>query len=448
MSDLKFIKKEQSTSKVVLSNLDQTQKAMYEAIPLGRYITSQSDEQLHVFVNIDTSSSLAGYMLAKVILELELKHVALDLNLSTEQVTEIVFAIEKRIWKLNKYKSNPQRTLKQLEVICDNPTEMTKSYARYAAIISGQNLCKELAESPANIMHPEAFAKHCQQLQTHGIEVEVLGRKELTELKMNALLSVSQGSSKEPQVVVMKYNGDTGNPEMLAFVGKGVCFDSGGLFIKDQVMMPKMKYDKCGAAAVVGGMLAIAVQKIKVNAIGVIGLVENMPDGNAMRPSDVITSMSGKTIEIVDTDCEGRLVLADCLYYTQQKFKPSLMLSFATLTGETVACLAHEYAGLFTRDDSLATKINGEPVWRLPLGEGFRELIKSNIADLKNRGVNHCGENASAAEFLYEFVGNTRFVHIDIAGVAWSDEDTLTQAIGATGYGVTIIENCAKGSLA
>ncbi len=444
MSDLKFIKKEQSTCKVVLSILDQAQHKLGATIPLGRFITSQQGGQLHVLVNIDTSSSLAGFMLAKVMTELELEQVALDLTLQNEQLADIVFAIAKRTWKLNKYKSNPPSTLKQLEVICENPAEMTKAYARYAALIRGQNLCKELAESPANIMHPEAFAQHCQQLKTYGIDVEVLGRKELTELKMNALLAVSQGSSKEPQVVVMKYNGDAGNPDIHAFVGKGVCFDSGGLFIKDQVMMPKMKYDKGGAAAVVGGMLAIAAQKIKVNAVGVIGLVENMPDGNAMRPSDVITSMSGKTIEIVDTDCEGRLVLADCLYYTQQKFNPSLMLSFATLTGETVACLAHEYAGLFTRDDSLASQITGEPIWRLPLGEGFRELIKSNIADLKNRGVNHCGENASAAEFLYEFVGNTRFAHIDIAGVAWSDEDTLTQAAGATGYGVATIENCAK----
>lgn len=437
MRNVKFVLREQAKSKAVLSALNTN------LVPKGRYITEQRGEVLHILINDNT-----GYAFAKVIMELELEHLALDLP--GEQAAKIVFEIEKRTWKLNKFKTDKQYALKEIEVISKHPKELEKAYVRYAALIMGQNLCKELAESPPNVIYPESFAKQCEQLSAYGVEVEILGRAELTELKMNAVLAVSGGSSKEPKVVVMKYTGDASNPDSIAFIGKGVCFDAGGLFIKDQVMMPKMKYDKSGAAAVVGGILAISHQKLKVNVIGVIGLVENMPDGNASRPSDVITSMSGKTIEIADPDAEGRLVLADCLYYTQNRFKPSFMVSLATLTGDTVACLAYEYAGLFTRDEDLASRIlkaaevSGDSIWRLPLGDNFKELTKSSIADIKNIGITGCGDNASAAEFLYEFTGNTKFAHLDIAGVVWSDEETPKKAKGATGYGVGVIEELAS----
>ncbi len=444
MAVLKFIRREEAEGKVFLSILNNEQMQKYGDIPQGHYITLREGSKLCVLVNANITSNLLGFILAKTILDLQLTQIVLDLTLSNDQLAAVLFALEQRIWKLCKYKSQPFHHLKNLEVVCNTPDKMRTTYASYAALILGQNLCKELAESPANIIYPETFAKQCEQLKDYGIELYILSKNDLIKLKMNALLAVSAGSSKEPQVVVMRYVGEPSNPSTLAFVGKGVCFDSGGLFIKDQIMMPKMKYDKSGAAAVVGGMLAIAAQKLKVNAVGVIGLVENMLDGNAMRPSDVVTCMNGKTVEIVDPDCEGRLVLADCLYYTQLQFKPSVILSFATLTGETVASLANEYAGLFTRDDSLAEELIGEPLWRLPLGEGFKKFIESDIADLKNRGINNYGENASAAEFLHEFVNDTKFAHIDIAGVAWCDEETLTKAKGATGYGVGIIEKYAK----
>lgn len=438
MCEVKFVLKEQAKSKAVLSTLETNM------VPKGRYIVDQQDDHLHVLVN-----SHDGYVFAKVICELELEQVALDYGHDDDHIARLVFEIGKRSWKLTKYKTTKQYELKTIEVISDEPRKLEQAYARYAALMLGQNLCKELAESPPNVIYPASFAARCESLRDYGIEVEVLGRTELEKLKMGALLAVASGSSKEPKVVIMKYTGDSSNPDTMAFIGKGVCFDAGGLFIKDQVMMPKMKYDKSGAAAVTGGVLAIAKQKLKVNVVGVIGLVENMPDGSAARPSDVITSMSGKTIEIADPDAEGRLVLADCLYYTQREFKPSFMVSLATLTGDTIACLAHEYAGLFTRDEALAAQIleaaeiSGDPIWRLPLGEAFRDMTKSDIADIRNVGITNCADNASAAEFLYEFVGDTKYAHLDIAGVVWSDEETPKKAKGATGYGVGVIEEMA-----
>ncbi len=450
MSNVIFAPKNQLKNKIVLSAMDSGLPAIYNPATQGDYVTIERGNALYILVNTGETPHTSGYKFAKVIGELKLENVALELNLPDEQLAEIVFAIQERTWKLSKFKSNAQYALQEIEVITEHPSKLKEIYARYAALILGKNLCRELAESPSNVIYPQSFAERCQLLKSYGVDVEVMGLAELTKLKMNAVLAVSQGSSKEPKVVIMKYTGDRDNPDTLALVGKGVCFDSGGLFIKDQVMMPKMKYDKSGAAAVTGGILSIAAQKLKVNVVGVIGLVENMPDGNSVKPSDVIVSMSGKTIEVADPDAEGRLVLSDCLYYTQSKLKPSTILTFATLTGDTIACLAYEYAGLFTRDEQLAAQMleaackSKDPMWRLPLGEVFRDLMKSDIADFKNVGVNNCGDNASAAEFLYEFVGDTRFAHLDIAGVAWSNDDTLSKAKGATGYGVKFIEEFAR----
>lgn len=438
-----------SHSKLMNSNLYLPHKA-------GKYITLQDKDYNYIAVNIGdnevlTQPSMIGKVIAKLALELELEQFTLDINLSSAALAEIVFSINERIWGFHKYKTKAQYTLKGLEVLCSNPISLEELYDHYAALISGVNFCKELATEPANIMYPENFAKECLKLKAYGIEIEILATKELEELGMRALLGVAQGSNKEPQVVVMNYVGNPTNPlEKLAWVGKGVCFDSGGLFIKDQEMMPKMKYDKSGAAAVVGAMMAIAIQKLKVNVVGIIGLVENMPDGNAQKPSDVVTSMGGKTIEVANTDAEGRLVLADCLYYAYHRFKPHYMLSIATLTGETPACLADAYAGFFTRDKELAKRLqasgeqSGDKLWQLPLGKTFKEQITSEIADLKNEGVVSFGENAAAAEFLYEFVEGTRFAHLDIAGVAWYEEETTEHAKGASGYGVKLLAKFAE----
>jgi leucyl aminopeptidase len=449
MPNVRFTTKDGIKNKVILSAKDKSLPSIYSALK-ETYVTIERNNALYILVNLDKTSDLSAYKLAKIIIDLKLESISLDLDLPDEELAKAILIILERTWKLTKFKSEPQHALKEIEVVTDNPEKLQGIYKRYEALILGSNLCKELAESPSNVIYPKSFAAKCHELTAYGVSVEVLGLDELTKLKMNAILAVSQGSSKEPRVVVMKYLGDSKNPNTLSLVGKGVCFDSGGLFIKDQATMPKMKYDKSGAAVVVGGILSIAAQKLKVNVIGIIGLVENMPDGNSIKPSDIITSMSGKTIEIADPDAEGRLVLADCLYYTQSILKPSAIITFATLTADTIACLAHEYAGLFTYDEALATQMltaaaqSKDYMWRLPLGEAFKELTKSDVADIKNVGINNCADNASAAEFLCEFVGNTRFAHLDIAGVVWSNDDTLKKAKGSTGYGVKFIEEFAR----
>jgi leucyl aminopeptidase len=413
------------------------------------YITSLDNKNISVFVAAGNPEEM-GFKFAKAILDYKFERATLNLNLDADDLCKVIFAIQNRTWKLTKFKSTNEYRFKQLDVIVENPEKLKQSYQRFAALVAAKNLCKELAESPSNYIFPESFADACKSLAQYGIEVDILGINEIKELKMGALLAVAQGSNKEPKVVVLKYKGAPEKSDSIAFIGKGVCFDSGGLFIKDQVMMPKMKYDKSGAAAVVGGIMAIASERLAANVIGVVGLVENMPDACAIKPSDVVTSMSGKTIEVADPDAEGRLVLADCIYYTEQNFRPSTIVTLATLTADTVACLAHEYGGLFTRNDELAGvllqagKSSGDLLWRLPLGEVFLEMTKSDIADLKNVGIMYKGDNASAAEFLHNFVEHSNFAHLDISGMVWNDEPSLSKAKGATGYGVSFIEEYAR----
>lgn len=378
----------------------------------------------------------------KVISEHKISAFIIDCTLSTKLLCDMLFELEKSIWDTVKYKSNETFMVTDVYVISD----AEERYRRYAALISGMNLCKELSIAPANIMDPERFANECLKLAEYGVKVEILDRKAIAKLGMEALLAVSQGSAKEPRVVTMQYMGDPDSQDITAFVGKGVCFDSGGLFIKDATMMPKMKYDKSGAAAVVGGILSISKQKLKRNVIGVIGLVENMPDGNAIRPSDIITSMSGKTIEVSNTDAEGRLVLADCVYYAQQKFNPSKIITLATLTAETLGSLADQYAGLFSQDDKLADSLltvgaaSGDEVWRLPMESSFKKQLESDIADIKNWGLDNFGDNAAAAMFIAEFIdaSKARFAHLDIAGMAWTFG---VDKVMPRGYGVRLIES-------
>jgi leucyl aminopeptidase len=443
MSEINFVKKSGNIGPVLLSVLANNFKTE------APYITALNGESMTVFVALSTPEEM-GFKFAKAILEHKFERATLNLDLDANDLCKVVFAIQNRTWKLTKFKSTHEYCFKQLDVMVENPDEIGQIYKRFAAISAGKSLCKELAESPSNHIFPASFADVCKSLAQYGVEVEILGIEEIKRLKMGALLAVAQGSNKEPKVVVLRYNGAPGKSDSIAFIGKGVCFDSGGLFIKDQVMMPKMKYDKSGAAAVVGGIMAVASQKLATNVIGVVGLVENMPDANAIKPSDIVTSMSGKTIEVADPDAEGRLVLADCIYYTEQKFHPSVIISLATLTADTIACLAHEYAGLFTRNDKLADRLfragvsSGDLLWRLPLGKAFLEMTKSDIADLKNVGIMYKGDNASAAEFLHNFVDSSDFAHLDISGMVWCDEPSLTKAKGATGYGVSFVEQLAR----
>ena len=282
-----------------------------------------------------------------------------------------------------------------------------------------------------------------------GVEIEVLGEPELRALNMNALLAVSQGSARPPRLVVMRWNGGTAGAAPIAFVGKGVVFDSGGISIKPAANMEDMKGDMGGAAAVTGLMHALAGRKAKVNAVGIIGLVENMPSSTAMRPGDIVRAASGTTIEIVNTDAEGRLVLADALWYAQEKFKPQAIIDLATLTGAIIVGLGHDHAGLFSNNDELAARLtaagllSGEKLWRMPMGSAYDKLIESRFADIKNTGGRPAG-SITAAQFLGRFVGNVPWAHLDIAGVALGPPHSETNTSWAPGFGVALLDRLVR----
>jgi leucyl aminopeptidase len=323
-----------------------------------------------------------------------------------------------------------------------------KAWPALEAIADGMFLARDLVNEPPNVLSPAEFAKRCRALAKLGVKVEVLGEAEMKKLGMGALLGVGQGSERESQLVVMQWSGGRKKDAPVAFVGKGVCFDSGGLSLKPGTGMIGMKGDMGGAAAVTGALRALAARKARVNAVGVIGLVENMPSGTAQRPDDVVKSMSGQTIEVLNTDAEGRLVLADALTYTQQTFKPQFVIDLATLTGAIMVALGSEHAGLFSNDDKLARRIHdagkavGEPVWRLPLGPGYDKMLRSKIADMKNiTGTTNAGSIA-AAQFLQRFVDKGQaWAHLDIAGTAWQDgeQKSLVPSWGV-GWGVRLLD--------
>ena len=311
------------------------------------------------------------------------------------------------------------------------------------ALMAGVAMARDLAFEPANKLYPVVFAERCAALAKLGLEVSILDEEAMAELGMGALLGVGRGSRRESRLIVMNWRGG-GEEAPIALVGKGVTFDSGGISLKPGKGMEDMKWDMGGAGAVTGTMMAIAGRKVERNVVGVIGLVENMPDGNAQRPSDVVTSMSGKTIEIINTDAEGRLVLADALHYTETRFKPQVIVNLATLTGAMIVALGKEYAGMFTNSDGLAEQLSAagattlEPVWRMPLGKAYHQQLKSHIADMKNIG-GPAGGSITAACFLERFIEATPWAHLDIAGKAWADKSTTTVPKGGSGYGVRLL---------
>jgi leucyl aminopeptidase len=342
-----------------------------------------------------------------------------------------------------------QCTIKTVAIGTSDAAGAKKAWATLEAVAGGVFLARDLINEPPNVLYPAEFAKRAKELSKLGLKVDVLGEADMKKLGMGSLLGVGQGSERESQLVVMRWNGSRKKDEApVAFVGKGVCFDSGGLSLKPGGSMIGMKGDMGGAAAVTGVMRALAVRKAKVNAVGVIGLVENMPDGNAQRPDDVVKSMSGQTIEVLNTDAEGRLVLADALTYTQVKFKPKFVIDLATLTGAIMVALGAEHAGLFSNDDTLSKRITdagteiGELVWRLPMNDAYDKLIKSKIADMKNiTGGPHAGSIA-AAQFLQRFVDKGQaWAHLDIAGVAWQDGAQRPLSPGwGVGWGVRLLD--------
>jgi len=340
-------------------------------------------------------------------------------------------------------KADRKPSVKAVRIAVDKPAQAAKAWKTEAAVARGVILARDLVSEPANVLYPEEFARRVKKLTALGLEVEILGEKEMRKLSMGALLGVGQGSVRESQLAVIQWKGAKDpSAQPVAFVGKGVCFDSGGISLKPADGMEEMITDMGGAAAVTGVMAALAGRKAKVNAVGILGLVENMPDGAAQRPGDVVTSMSGQTIEIINTDAEGRLVLADALWYCQTRFKPRFMIDLATLT----VALGKDLAGLFCNNEELAenllaaSKTSHDTLWRMPLPPQYDKLIESGIADMKNTGGRH-GGSITAALFLQKFASDTPWAHLDIASTAWKpSSSTPTIPNGATGFGVRLLD--------
>lgn len=357
--------------------------------------------------------------------------------------------------KLRAYKFDAYKTRKEedgpksaidVQIGVSDLKAVKKAWAAQEAIADGVLLARDLVDLPANDLGPVEFAERAAELEKLGAEIEILGEKEMKKLKMFALLGVSQGSVRPPRLAIMRWNGGKKGAKPVAFVGKGVVFDTGGISIKPAGGMEEMKGDMGGAAAVVGVMHALAARKAKVNAVGVIGLVENMPDGNAQRPGDIVTAMSGTTIEILNTDAEGRLVLADALWYTQEKYKPAFVIDLATLTGAIIVALGQQNAGLYANDDTIADQLKaagdatGEGVWRMPLSKEYDKIIDTPNADVKNTGGRWAG-SITAAQFLQRFVQEgTTWVHLDIAGPAFGGPKTDICQSWASGYGVRLLD--------
>ena len=366
-----------------------------------------------------------------------------------ERAADVALGVQLRAYGFERYKTKrkddeePSGEVRVIVAVADLPAAK-KAFAACGAVAEGVLLARDLVNEPANVLYPEEFARRCGALKKIGVAVEVLDPAQMKKLGMNALLAVGQGSQHESRTVIMRWNGGKRGVAPLAFIGKGVCFDTGGISIKPAGNMEDMKGDMAGAACVVGLMHALAARKAKVNAVGAIGLVENMPSGSAQRPGDIVTTMSGQTIEIINTDAEGRLVLSDVLHYVNKRFKPRIMIDLATLTGAIVVALGQEYAGLFANDDKLAQRLEqagrhtGERVWRMPLGPEYDKMIDSKFADMKNTGGRH-GGSITAAQLLQRFVGKTPWAHLDIAGTAMGSPQTEINRSWGSGFGVRLL---------
>ena len=353
-------------------------------------------------------------------------------------------------YRFDKYRTklpeSQKPTLNAVKIACDNPAKARTTYKNfYGPVAKGMNLARDLVSEPANVLYPKAYATRIRKMASLGLKIEVLGETHMEALGMKALLGVGRGSARESQLVIMKWMGGKKGAKPVCIVGKGVTFDTGGISIKPSNGMWDMKGDMAGSAAVVGAMHAIAERNAKANVIGVVGLVENMPDGKAQNPGDIVKSMSGQTIEVQNTDAEGRLVLCDALWYSKEQYKPVAMVNLATLTGAILVSLGHEHAGLFSNSEKVAEEIekaaksSSEKVWRLPLGTAYDKLIDSPNADMKNIGGRNAG-SITAAQFLQRFVGDTPWAHLDIAGMAWKDKRSdPREPVWATGFGARLM---------
>jgi leucyl aminopeptidase len=385
-------------------------------------------------------------------------------GLDPAHTAHIALGARLRSYRFEKYrttlKDDEKAKLTRLTLLSSDTAKSDAAYIPLAAIAEGVEFTRNVVTEPANILYPAEFADRIEGLKKLGLKIEVFDQKDLEKLGFGSMLAVSWGSAREPRMVVMQWLGASGAmtaegkkskkpKDPIAFIGKGVTFDTGGISIKPAAGMEDMKWDMAGAGTVAGLMAALAGRKAKVDAVGLVGLVENMPSGTAVRPGDVVKSYSGQTIEILNTDAEGRLVLADVLYYAQERFAPKYMVDLATLTGAIVVGLGHEYAGLFSNDDGLSEKLiaagkaTGEPLWRMPLappGELYDKNLNSDIADVKNIGGGRAGGSITAAQFLQRFVNAKPWAHLDIAGMAWASKDAPTVPKGASAFGVRLLD--------
>lgn len=376
-----------------------------------------------------------------------------DAEISAMDAATVALGILLRSYSFDKYKTKKKddedgkKAAKpaRFTILCADPAGAKRAFEDLEGVGEGVLLARELVNEPANVLGPVEFADRAAELEKLGVKIEILTEKEMKKLGMGALLGVAQGSAKPPRMVVMQWNGGKSKDKPLAFIGKGVVFDSGGISIKPAGSMEDMKGDMAGAAAVTGLMHALAARKAKANVIGIIGLVENMLDGTAQRPGDIVTSMSGQTIEVINTDAEGRLVLADALWYCNERFEPEFMIDLATLTGAVLVALGNVHAGLFSNDDALSEKLlssglsTGERLWRLPLGAEYDKLIDSKNADMKNVGGRHAG-SITAAQFLKRFVKETPWAHLDIAGTGMASPSSEINRSWASGFGVRLLD--------
>ncbi len=401
----------------------------------------------------DAAEKLGGTAVARLLTSGETIAV-IDLsgfNFDADAAARVALAAALRSWRYDRYrtklKAKHKPTLGEVVIVGGGAGAAERYANRWQPVYEGVSLTRELVTEPANIIYPESFVARVRaSLEGTGIEIEVLDRAAMEKLGMGALLGVAQGSVKEARLLVLRWNRGPAGGQPTAFVGKGVTFDTGGISIKPAQGMEAMKWDMGGAGAVAGAFKALALRKAKANVVGICGLVENMPDGNAQRPGDVVTTMSGQTVEVINTDAEGRLVLADALTYVQRNYKPSTIIDLATLTGAILVSLGFEWAGLFSNNEELAAKLiavgeeSGDRLWRMPMAEPFDRLIDSPIADVKNVGPRE-GGSITAAHFIQRFIENgVRWAHVDMAGKAWSDKASNTYDKGATGFGVRLLD--------
>ncbi len=402
----------------------------------------------------------AGAALAGKFLRSGVKSMAIDLSgadLSADEAARVLLGLRLRSWAHDVYRTKlaeeKKVTLDSVTVIAA-PEGTQDAWAVQDAVATGVEFTRTLVAEPANIVYPISFVERCQKaFEGTGAELTVLDEDEMAKLGMGALLGVGQGSRQPSRLLAIRWNGGKEGEKPTVFVGKGVTFDTGGISIKPAGGMEDMKWDMGGAGAVAGAMLALVGRKAKANVVGVVGLVENMPDGNAQRPGDVVTSMSGQTIEVINTDAEGRLVLCDALHWAQEQYEPARIVDFATLTGAIIISLGNEHGGLFANDDALADdllaagKSSGDAMWRMPIGPAYDKLIDSPIADIKNVGPRG-GGSITAAQFLGRFIKKgTAWAHCDIAGVVWADKPGATWDKGATGFGVRLIDQFVADTL-